>query len=217
MGKVTVSKLFLRTQQVKEQHVEKMRPLLKVAQVQTVLVSLVITKITSVTYSTTYTTATGQTCDTASQSAGTTEPTCEAVHSAGTTEPTCEAVHSAGTTYQTCVKCWHYWSSHPDQYNCSIYLQHNYKFDHLAGQLPIIHAEEQEAKCFACCWKSCCFKACTSLCQRISPKIILSLYRKLITDLYDPSALLLTYPDLLMECKRAYGLYKVLFVFVKSW
>ena len=45
--------------------------------------------------------------------------------------------------------------------------------------------------------------------ESLVPKVTLPDYSKPITELYNPSALLLTYPELLTECERVYGLYKV--------
>ena len=88
---------------------------------------------------------------------------------------------------------------------------------------PIVHAaatDEQEAKCFAtlnlAVGKAVVLRLVPPYAKELAPKIILPSYPKPITDLYDPAALLLTYPDLLMECKRVYGLYKIQFIFVKS-
>ena len=43
----------------------------------------------------------------------------------------------------------------------------------------------------------------------LAPKITLPSFPKPISELYDPAALLLTYPELLTECERVFGLYKV--------
>lgn len=42
-----------------------------------------------------------------------------------------------------------------------------------------------------------------------APKITLPSFPKPISELYDPATLMLTYPELLTECERVYGLYKV--------
>ena len=45
--------------------------------------------------------------------------------------------------------------------------------------------------------------------ETLAPKVTLPDYPKPITELYNPSALLLTYAELLTACERVYGLYKV--------
>jgi len=77
--------------------------------------------------------------------------------------------------------------------------------------------EEQEARCFAklnlAMGKAVILRLVSPYANDLAPKVTLPSYPKPITDLYDPAALLLTYPNLLTECHRVYALYKVLLIF----
>ena len=77
--------------------------------------------------------------------------------------------------------------------------------------------EEQEARCFAklnlAIGKAVILRLVSPYAKDLAPKATLPSYPKPITDLYDPAALLLTYPNLLTECQRVYALCKVLLIF----
>ena len=150
---------------------------------------------------------TSQTSGTTSQSTGTTSQT------SGTTSQTSGTTsQTSGTTSQTSMVC------NTAQSTCSTRTSVS-----TSQTTSIVYAaatEEQEAKCFAtlnlAVGKAVVLRLVPPYAKELVPKITLPSYPKPITDLYDPAALLLTYPDLLTECKRVYALYKVLYILLTA-
>ena len=150
---------------------------------------------------------TSQTSGTTSQTSGTTSQT------SGTTSQTSGTTsQTSGTTSQTSMVC------NTAQSTCSTRTSVS-----TSQTTSIVYAaatEEQEVKCFAtlnlAVGKAVVLRLVPPYAKELVPKITLPSYPKPITDLYDPAALLLTYPDLLTECKRVYALYKVLYILLTA-
>ena len=157
---------------------------------------------------------TSQTSGTTSQSTGTTSQTSGTTsQTSGTTSQTSGTTsQTSGTTSQTSMVC------NTAQSTCSTRTSVS-----TSQTTSIVYAaatEEQEAKCFAtlniAVGKAIVLRLVPPYAKELVPKITLPSYPKPITDLYDPAALLLTYPDLLTKCKRVYALYKVLYILLTA-
>ena len=166
-----------------------------------------------ITVNDTATESTSQACEIAETTSGTCSAADTTSQTSGTTSQTSGTTsQTSGTTSQTSMVC------NTAQSTCSTRTSVS-----TSQTTSIVYAaatEEQEAKCFTtlnlAVGKAVVLRLVPPYAKELVPKITLPSYPKPITDLYDPAALLLTYPDLLTECKRVYALYKVLYILLTA-